>query len=133
MKSLKILSLLPYLIIILVAKLGKMEFVSNAHNAITSIRMVFVAKLSLNAKHLMSQKASVKAAIKDGKSLTESVFKKTLLTQIRKDVKHGKMENVFNAQKDGTLMLMEFVKKFLIYAIHGLKMENARPAIKAML
>ena len=30
-------------------------------------------------------------------------------------------------------MLMEFVKKFLIYAIHGLKMENARPAIKAML
>lgn len=30
-------------------------------------------------------------------------------------------------------MLMAFVKKSLIYATHGLMMENVRPAIKGML
>ena len=74
----------------------------------------------------------MKDAIKDGKSLMENVFKRILLTQIIKDAEHGKMANVLNVQKDGTLMKKEFVTKYLIYAIHGQKKECVKCVIKGI-
>ena len=60
----------------------------------------------------------------------ENVSQLILLIVIKKDVKHGKMENVLNVQKDGSLMLMVFVKKLVISVGHGLTMENAKAVIK---
>lgn len=60
----------------------------------------------------------------------ENVSQLILLIVIKKDVRHGKMENVLNAQKDGSSMLMVFVKKSVISVGHGLMMESAKAVIR---
>ncbi len=43
------------------------------------------------------------------------------------------MENVHNVQRDGFSMQMKFVLQSVIYVIPGLKMENVKAVIKAIL
>lgn len=49
-----------------------------------------------------------------------------------KDVKVGKMVNVFNAQRDGSLIMTKYVKKLMIFVENGLQMENVKNVIKVM-
>ena len=49
-----------------------------------------------------------------------------------KDVKVGKMVNVFNAQRDGSLIMTKYVNKLMIFVENGLQMENVKNVIKVM-
>jgi hypothetical protein len=42
------------------------------------------------------------------------------------------MENIFNAQTDGILMLLVFVDKLALNAEHGMLQENAKVVIQVM-
>lgn len=98
-----------------------MEYVSNVQIIITLIKMVSVVKLNLNAKLLIELLVSVNNAIKDIKFKTDNALKLIFLNHQNQDVKAGQMENVLNALQDGSLMLMEFVKKYVTYAELGIK------------
>ncbi len=98
-----------------------MEYVSNAQIIISLIKMVFAVRLNLNAKLLTELLVSANNVIKDIKFKTVNVLKLIFLNLQNQDAKLGLMENVLNALLDGSLMLMEFVKKYVIYAELGIK------------
>lgn len=75
----------------------------------------------------------MKPAIKAGKSLMVSASPGILSIAIKKDVKLGKTENVLNAPKDGTSMLIISVLKSVISVILGIQKEIVKAAIKATL
>ena len=110
-----------------------MESAFNVQTITISMQMECAAKWNLNVKISTDKLEFVKPATKDMESSMDNVSEPIWSTQTELDAKLGPVENVLNAQSDGTSMPQEFAEPFLLNADHGLPPVNAILVIQAML
>ncbi len=110
-----------------------MEFVSNAQTITFSMFMEFAVKSNPNVKISTDKLESVKLVIKAMELSMDNASELTWSIQMEQVARPGLMENVLNAQPDGTSTQAAFADQLATFAELGQQLANVKHVIQVIL